>query len=33
MTLLVLYHTSRFKNFKTFYNGVVLGMLRSYFPV
>jgi hypothetical protein len=32
MTLLVLYHTSRFKNFKAFYNGVVLGMLRSYFP-
>jgi len=32
MTLLVLYHTSRFKNFKTFYNGVVLGMLRTYFP-
>jgi len=32
MTLLVLYHASRFKNFKTFYNGVVLGMLRPYFP-
>jgi Transposase DDE domain len=32
MTLLVLYHGSRFKNFKTFYNGVVLGMLRGYFP-
>jgi Transposase DDE domain len=32
MTLLVLYHTSRFKNFKTFYNGVVLSMLRPYFP-
>jgi hypothetical protein len=31
-TLLVLYHASRFKNFKTFYNGVVLGMLRPYFP-
>jgi len=32
MTILVLYHASRFKNFKTFYNGVVLGMLRPYFP-
>ena len=32
MTLLVLYHGSRFKNFKAFYNGVVLGLLRSYFP-
>ena len=31
MTLLVLYHSSRFKNFKTFYNGIVLGMLRPYF--
>src|SRR6201987_5351155 len=31
MTLLVLYHGSRFKNFKTFYNGIVLGMLRPYF--
>lgn len=32
MTLLVLYHASRFKNFKAFYNGVVLGLLRPYFP-
>jgi hypothetical protein len=32
MTLLVLYHASRFKNFKTFYNGVVLGMLKPWFP-
>jgi hypothetical protein len=32
MTLLVLYHSSRFRNFKTFYNGVVLGLLRTYFP-
>lgn len=32
MTLLVLYHNSCFKNFKTFYNGIVLGMLRSCFP-
>jgi len=32
MTLLVLYHASRFKNFKTFYNGVVLGLLHSHFP-
>jgi hypothetical protein len=23
MTLLVVYHSSRFKNFKTFYNGIV----------
>ena len=32
MTLLVLYHSSRFKNFKTFYNGIVLGPLKKYFP-
>jgi len=32
MTIAVLYHTSRFKNFKTFYNGVVLALLYSYFP-
>ena len=32
MTLLVLYHNSCFKNFKTFYNGIVLGMLRPCFP-
>jgi hypothetical protein len=32
MTILVLYHASRFKNFKSFYNGVVLAMLRVYFP-
>src|ERR1700751_958261 len=32
MTLLVLYHISRFKNFKAFYNSVVLGLLRPYFP-
>ena len=32
MTLLVLYHSSRFKNFKAFYIGVVLGLLRPYFP-
>jgi hypothetical protein len=32
MTILVLYHASRFKNFKTFYKGVVLGLLRSFFP-
>lgn len=32
MTLLVLYHSSRFKNFKTFYDGMVLKMLRPYFP-
>jgi Transposase DDE domain len=31
MTLLVLYHGARFKDFKTFYNGIVLGMLRPYF--
>ena len=31
MTRRVLYHGSRFKNFKTFYNGIVLGMLRPYF--
>jgi hypothetical protein len=32
MTLLILYHASQFKNFKTFYNGVVLVMLRPFFP-
>jgi hypothetical protein len=32
MTLLALYHCSRFKNFKTFYNHVVIGMLRPFFP-
>jgi hypothetical protein len=32
MLLLVLYHSSRFKNFKTFYNGIVLGLLHPYFP-
>lgn len=32
MTLLVLYHSSRFKNFKTFYDGIVLKMLSPYFP-
>src|ERR1039457_2525499 len=32
MTILVLYHCSRFKNFKAFYNGVVRGILRAYFP-
>ena len=31
MTVLVLYHSSRFKNFKTFYNGIVLGLLRAMF--
>jgi hypothetical protein len=32
MTILVLYHSSHFKNFKTFYQGVVLALLRSAFP-
>jgi hypothetical protein len=32
MTILVLYHSSHFKNFKTFYEGVVLALLRSAFP-
>ena len=32
MTILVLYHSSQFKNFKTFYEGVVLALLRSAFP-
>jgi hypothetical protein len=32
MTILLLYHASRFKNFKTFYKGVVLGLLRTHFP-
>jgi hypothetical protein len=32
MMLLVLYHSSRFKNFKMFYNDIVLDLLRAYFP-
>jgi hypothetical protein len=32
MTILVLYHSSRFRNFKTFHEGVVLALLRSAFP-
>lgn len=32
MTLLVIYHMSRYKNFKSFYNNVVLTMLRPCFP-
>ena len=31
MTLVVLYHSSQFKNFKTFDNGIVLQLLRPYF--
>ena len=32
MTILVLYHSSQFNNFRTFYEGVVLTLLRSAFP-
>jgi hypothetical protein len=32
MTILVLYHSSRFRNFKAFYEGVVLALLRAAFP-
>jgi hypothetical protein len=32
MTILVLYHSSRFRHFKAFYEGVVLILLRSAFP-
>jgi hypothetical protein len=32
MTIVVLYHSSRFRNFKAFYQGVVLALLRSAFP-
>ena len=32
MTSLVLYHSSRFKNFKSFYNRIVLGLLKPCFP-
>ena len=32
MTILVLHHGSNFKNFKEFYNGVVLTLLRPFFP-
>ena len=32
MTILVLYHSSNFSNFKAFYENVVLTLLRSAFP-
>jgi len=32
MTILVLYHSSRFRHFRAFYEGVVLTLLRSAFP-
>src|SRR3954447_13342942 len=32
LTILVLYHSSRSSNFKAFYEGVVLTLLRSAFP-
>jgi hypothetical protein len=32
MTILVLYHSARFKNFKAFYEGIVLALLRPAFP-
>jgi hypothetical protein len=32
ITILVLYHSSHFKNFKTFYEGIVLSLLRPAFP-
>ena len=32
MTILVLYHSSRFSHFRAFYEGVVLTLLRSAFP-
>jgi hypothetical protein len=32
MTIVVLYPSSRFRNFKAFYQGVVLALLRSAFP-
>jgi hypothetical protein len=32
MTILVLYHSSQFRHFRTFYEGVVLTLLRSAFP-
>jgi hypothetical protein len=32
MTLLALSRSSRRRDFKTFYNGFVLGVLRRYFP-
>src|SRR5689334_10530165 len=33
MTILVLYHSSNFRHFKAFYEGVVLTLLRSAFPL
>ena len=32
MTILILYHSSNFKHFKNFYNGVILEWLKKYFP-
>ena len=32
MTIIVLYHSSRFRHFKAFYQGVVLALLRPAFP-
>src|SRR3954452_17118798 len=32
MTILVLYHSSHFRHFKAFYEGIVLTLLRSAFP-
>ena len=32
MTILVLYHSSQFRHFRTFYAGVVLSLLRAAFP-
>jgi hypothetical protein len=32
MTILVMYHGSLFKNFKAFYNGIILGIFHSWFP-
>lgn len=32
MTIVVMYHGSRFKDFKTFYNNLIRGYFRAFFP-
>lgn len=32
MTIILMYHGSNFRHFKTFYNGMILGVYGGYFP-
>ena len=32
MTIVVYFHQSRFRDFKSYYKTMILGMLKSYFP-